>query len=107
MFVPKTQIGKLYSEANLWQQKTIDDFCKALAKIPLRNEPGTVWEYGHSTDVLGRVIEVISGQPFNVFLRDRIITPLKMVDTDFVCLNPSGPALSACIRRTVTVASAR
>jgi CubicO group peptidase (beta-lactamase class C family) len=71
----------MYTDANLWQQKTIEDFCKALAKIPLRNEPGTVWEYGHSTDVLGRVVEVASGQPLDVFLSERILKPLKMEDT--------------------------
>jgi CubicO group peptidase (beta-lactamase class C family) len=81
VFTPKTQIGKMYNDANLWQQKTIEDFCKALAKIPLRNEPGTVWEYGHSTDVLGRVVEVASGQPLDAFLSQRILQPLKMVDT--------------------------
>ena len=81
VFTPNTQIGRMYKDANLWQQKTIEDFCKALAKIPLRNEPGTVWEYGHSTDVLGRVVEVASGQPLDVFLSERILKPLKMVDT--------------------------
>ena len=81
VFVPKTQIGKLYTEANLWQQKTIEDFCKALAKIPLRNEPGTVWEYSHSTDVLGRVVEVAAGQPLDKFISERILKPLKMDDT--------------------------
>lgn len=81
VFVPKTQFGRLYAEANLWQQKTIEDFCKALAKIPLRNEPGTVWEYSHSTDVLGRVVEVASGQPLDQFVYERVLKPLKMVDT--------------------------
>jgi CubicO group peptidase (beta-lactamase class C family) len=81
VFVPKTQIGKLYADANLWQQKTIEDFSKALAKIPLRNEPGTVWEYGHSTDVLGRVVEVVSGQPLDAFVSERVLKPLKMVNT--------------------------
>jgi CubicO group peptidase (beta-lactamase class C family) len=81
VFTGKTQIGKMYTEANLWQQKTIEDLCKALAKIPLRNEPGTVWEYSHSTDVLGRVVEVASGQPLDVFVSERILKPLKMVDT--------------------------
>ena len=81
VFTPKTQIGKLYNEANLWQQKTIEDFCKALAKVPLRNEPGTVWEYSHSTDVLGRVVEVASGRPLDQFLSERILKPLKMEDT--------------------------
>jgi len=81
VFVPKTQWGKLYADANLWQQRTIEDFSKAIAKIPLRNEPGTVWEYSHSTDVLGRVIEVASGQPLDRFIAERILKPLKMNDT--------------------------
>jgi CubicO group peptidase (beta-lactamase class C family) len=81
VFTGKTHIGKMYNDANLWQQKTIEEFCQALAKIPLRNEPGTVWEYGHSTDVLGRVIEVASGQPLDAFIAERVLKPLKMVDT--------------------------
>jgi CubicO group peptidase (beta-lactamase class C family) len=81
VFASSTRIGKMYIDANLWQQKTIEEFCKALAKIPLRNEPGTVWEYGHSTDVLGRVVEVASGQPLDQFISERILKPLKMVDS--------------------------
>ena len=47
------------------------------------SHPGAAFNYSLSTDVLGRVVEVASGQPFNVFLRERIFKPLKMVDTDF------------------------
>ena len=63
---------------------TLEEGINKLAAQPLVSQPGEKFNYSLSTDVLGRVIEVISGQPFNVFLRDRIITPLKMVDTDFV-----------------------
>jgi len=81
---PKTQVQKLYAQAGIFSQKwTLDSFCKALAKLPLQYEPGTVWEYGHSTDVLGRVVEVASGQPLDQFLAERIFKPLKMVDTAF------------------------
>jgi CubicO group peptidase (beta-lactamase class C family) len=82
-FAAKTHIGKLYQEADLFAAPTLDAFCKTLARIPLRNEPGTVWEYGHSTDVLGRVVEVASGQPLNVFVSERILKPLRMTDTDW------------------------
>jgi CubicO group peptidase (beta-lactamase class C family) len=82
VFLPKsTQLRKLYDEANLWTQPNLDAFCKALAKIPLRYEPGTIWEYSHSTDVLGRVVEVASGQALDVFVAERVLKPLKMVDT--------------------------
>jgi CubicO group peptidase (beta-lactamase class C family) len=81
---PKTQVQKLYAQAGIFSQKwTLDSFCKELAKLPLQYEPGTVWEYSHSVDVLGHVVEVASGQPLDKFLAERIFKPLKMVDTAF------------------------
>ena len=77
-------IKKMYLDAQIFSQKwVLADFVKALAKLPLRSEPGTTWEYSHSTDVLGRVVEVASGQTLDVFLAERIFEPLKMVDTAF------------------------
>ena len=55
-----------------------------LAAEPLVAQPGSGFNYSLSTDVLGRVVEVASGQPFEAFLRERIFKPLKMNDTDFV-----------------------
>jgi CubicO group peptidase (beta-lactamase class C family) len=55
-----------------------------LSAEPLVAQPGSAYNYSLSTDVLGRVVEVASGQPFETFLRERIFRPLKMVDTDFV-----------------------
>ncbi len=79
-----TLIKKAYTEANIFSQKwVLADWCRALAKLPLVNEPGTTWEYGHSTDVLGRVVEVVSGQPLDAFLDQRILRPLRMNDTGF------------------------
>ena len=57
--------------------------CERWAEMPLVFQPGTEWNYGVSTDVLGRLVEVVSGQPLDVFLRERILEPLGMVDTDF------------------------
>jgi CubicO group peptidase (beta-lactamase class C family) len=55
--------------------------CDAWAGLPLRFQPGTAWGYGVSTDVLGRVVEVVSGQSLDAFVRDRILAPLGMKDT--------------------------
>lgn len=77
-------IKKMYVDAEIFSQKwVLADFVKALAKLPLTFQPGTGWEYGHSTDVLGRVVEVASGQSLDVFLAERIFEPLHMVDTGF------------------------
>ena len=57
--------------------------CAAWAELPLLFEPGTEWNYGHSTDVLGRVVEVISGQPLDEFLAARVLGPLGMAETGF------------------------
>jgi CubicO group peptidase (beta-lactamase class C family) len=57
--------------------------CERWASLPLAHQPGEEWNYGVATDVLGRVVEVVSGQPFDEFVRERILTPLGMHDTDF------------------------
>lgn len=79
-----TAVKQLYKDAEIFSQKwVLADFCRALAKLPLQFQPGTTWEYSHSTDVLGRVVEVAAGKTLDVFLAERIFVPLKMVDTGF------------------------
>ncbi len=56
---------------------------KDLAALPLEHQPGTLWEYSRATDVLGHVIELVSGQSLDEFLKARILVPLGMSDTDF------------------------
>jgi CubicO group peptidase (beta-lactamase class C family) len=74
----------LYGSAGVYRRdKTLADFVSALAKLPLAHQPGEVWEYGPAVDVLSRVIEVASGQPFDQFLQTRLFKPLGMVDTGF------------------------
>ena len=59
------------------------EFAKTLAAQPLQFEPGTVWEYSRATDVLGALVEVISGQALGNFLSEQIFKPLKMLETGF------------------------
>ncbi|HEY8337649.1 MAG TPA: serine hydrolase domain-containing protein [Tardiphaga sp.] len=59
------------------------ELADCIARLPLAEQPGTLWDYGHSTDVLGRVIEVVSGQTLAQFEKSRLFDPLGMVDTSF------------------------
>ncbi len=84
-FTPvRYQVQRMYKEANLFNPaNTLDTFTKAIAQMPLCFEPGSAWEYGHSSDILGRLVEVVSGQSLDVFMRERIFAPLNMHDTAF------------------------
>ena len=62
---------------------TVGDMLKRLATLPLNFHPGDAWEYGRGTDVVGRLVEVMSGQTLDEFLRARIFEPLDMTDTHF------------------------
>lgn len=74
----------LYSvKAPFRRDKPIADFVASLGTLPLLHQPGEVWEYSIGFDVLGRVIEVVSGQTFDQFLRGRLFAPLHMVDSGF------------------------
>ena len=78
-----TVVDAVYRERGILYQPTLEDQVAALGEIPLLYQPGTQWNYSVSVDVLGRLVEVVSGQPFNVFLRERIFDPLGMADTGF------------------------
>ena len=65
------------------RDQTLEEFVQRIAQAPLHNHPGEVWQYGYSMDVLGRLVEVISGDPFDVFLEERVFAPLRMKDTAF------------------------
>ena len=68
---------------------TPEDEIGRLAKAPLAHQPGTTWEYSLSTDVLGRVVEKVSGERLGAFLEARLFKPLKMVDTGFSIPKPN------------------
>lgn len=63
------------------------EFAERLARLPLAEQPGTLWNYGHATDVLGRVIEVVSKRSLLTFARERLFSPLRMTDTAFFVTN--------------------
>src|ERR1700744_215535 len=64
-------------------------FAERIAKVPLANQPGTLWDYGHSIDVLGRVIEVASGQSLYQFQKQNLFDPLGMTTTKFFLTDPA------------------
>ena len=77
-------VRKLYAEADLFNgDLTNAEFAERIAALPLAEQPGTLWDYGHSTDVLGRVIEVVSGQSLFQFEKERLLDPLGMSETAF------------------------
>src|SRR5260370_41626152 len=76
-------IDELYRSAGLEKAESLADLVKMLAALPLKREPGTMYEYGFSMDILARVVEIVGGQPFDLFLKERILDPLGMVDTSF------------------------
>lgn len=81
--------AELYQKAKFtgWyfadRDEPIGDAINRLAALPLNGQPGEVYQYGYSTDVLGYLVEVVSGMPLDRFFAERIFGPLKMVDTSF------------------------
>jgi len=84
LFDPGTPIFKAYQERKVLNPATpLADMIDTLADLPLVYHPGTSWEYSVATDVMGRLVEVVSGQPLDTFIQQRIFVPLGMVDTTF------------------------
>ena len=89
-FFGNTPVKKLYAEAKLGAfTGTNAEFVERIATLPLSYQPGTTWDYSHSTDVLGRLIEVISGKSLYAFEKERILDPLGMKDTSFYVTDQS------------------
>ena len=83
-FYGDSSVRKLYANAGLFEGDFDNAlFAERIAKLPLAEQPGTLWDYGHSTDILGRVIEVVSGQSLFRFEKERLLDPLGMSDTAF------------------------
>ena len=82
-FTGESAVQRLYGEARLFRDLPNAELVTELAKLPLLEQPGVAWHYSHSTDVIGRIIEVISGQTLGAFLRERLFAPLGMSDTGF------------------------
>jgi len=94
-FFGNSEVDKRYRKAGvLVTDRSLDDTVKKLSQIPLKHQPGTRWHYSVSTDVLGRVIEVASGQSLAEFLQKRIFEPLGMEDTFFTVPQKKLPRLA-------------
>lgn len=79
-----SHVDQLYLQAGvLGREQTLQEQVRKLAALPLKHQPGTTFDYSLSVDVLGRVVEVVSGQSLDVFIKERISVPLGMVDTGF------------------------
>jgi CubicO group peptidase (beta-lactamase class C family) len=77
-------VHKMYRSAKIDSRaQSSADQVATLGRMPLLYQPGTRWEYGRSTDVVGRLVEVLSGQKLSAFFEQRILAPLGMVDTAF------------------------
>lgn len=82
IFSPDSALGKMYGE-NIKGDMTARQLAGTLGKLPVYFEPGTAWHYGHSTDVLGAVLEVAAGKTLDVVLHEHIFGPLGMDETTF------------------------
>jgi CubicO group peptidase (beta-lactamase class C family) len=83
-------VHKMYMAARIYSRDQSNaDQTAALGKLPLLHQPGTRWEYSRSTDVLGRLVEVLSGVSLGEYLQRYILTPLGMADTAFQVAAPS------------------
>ena len=83
-FLGDSAVQRQYGEVKIAsRERTNAEFSQTLAAVPLQFQPGTVWAYSRATDVLGRLVEVVSGQGLGAFLQAEILGPLGMVDTGF------------------------
>jgi CubicO group peptidase (beta-lactamase class C family) len=91
-------VDALYREANLESSvvpgTTLAETTEVYASLPLQFEPGTQWNYSVASNVLGRIIEVVSGQPLDTFFAERIFGPLGMTDAGFRVTGEQAPRLS-------------
>jgi CubicO group peptidase (beta-lactamase class C family) len=95
-FYGDSLVRKTYAAANLYGGDfDLAEFAERIAKLPLHDQPGTLWQYGHSTDVLARIMEVASGKSLLGIEREKLLDPLGMSDTGFFVTDPEKQKLLA------------
>ncbi len=101
LFTHTSGIGANWSRAEVYEFSTLEEYIEALAEIPLSHQPGSTWFYGYSHDVLGYLVQTVTGQPLAEFIQQRILDPLGMEDTHY------WPPSSKDDRRAVLVVEGR
>ena len=94
--------GEIYRKAGLgfgFRDLTLEDYCDLLGSLPLAYHPGERWLYSSATDVVGRVVEVVSGQTLGEYLQQHIFEPLRMTDTAFWVPEDKIDRLAQCYQR--------
>src|SRR5450432_2168088 len=95
-FYGDSLVRKTYAAANLYAGDfDLAEFAERIAKLPLHDQPGSLWQYGHSTDVLARIMEIVSGKSLLEVEREKLLDPLGMKDTAFFVTDPEKQKLLA------------
>jgi CubicO group peptidase (beta-lactamase class C family) len=95
-FYGDSLVRKAYAAANLYAGDfDLAEFAERIAKLPLHNQPGSLWQYGHSTDVLARIMEIVSGKSLLEIEKEKLLDPLGMNDTRFFVTDPEKQKLLA------------
>jgi CubicO group peptidase (beta-lactamase class C family) len=88
-FYGDSMVRKAYANAKIYDGDfTNAEFAERIAQLPLAEQPGTLWDYGHSTDILGRIIEIVSGKSLLQFEKENLLDPLDMSNTSFYVTDP-------------------
>jgi CubicO group peptidase (beta-lactamase class C family) len=95
-FYGDSLVRQAYKAANIYAGDfDLAEFAERIAKLPLHNQPGALWQYGHSTDILARVMEVATGKSLLAIERENLLDPLGMNDTRFFVTDPEKQKLLA------------
>ncbi|HKU08823.1 MAG TPA: serine hydrolase domain-containing protein [Bradyrhizobium sp.] len=88
-FYGDSLVRKAYKDADIYAGDfDLAEFAERIAKLPLHNQPGALWQYGHSTDILGRIMEIVSGKSLLEIEKEKMLDPLGMTDTNFFVTEP-------------------
>jgi CubicO group peptidase (beta-lactamase class C family) len=95
-FYGDSLVRKAYKAADIYAgDYDLAEFAERIAKLPLHNQPGALWQYGHSTDILARIMEIVSGKSLIAIEKEELLDPLGMKDTGFFVTDPEKQKLLA------------